>query len=1378
MFKEWLKQFLAVCICAITILSSFSPAFADDYVVSDSGEDATYYIIEGKDVESLFDFTIYDIDNIVDWMFQFKTYTVIKKYEDTAGTTRYKCYFNTPNLQTIVKNKVTSIVGDGYTDDTYKVEDTQWVVKVGTEAAHENVITKYGFKIPSYTYMGEYPKEVMSTAGILPNPKKWWEVAWRAIKSLFGVSFLQAPNADNFNTITYLNHQYKDKDDYILDFFKLYYLDYFERQIPLNEITTKGKTERYFTGPEEVISMAVTEDAYNAACNYNTAHQDEYNEAVQRYVYWNAYQAGGIENCLAQTQLVGNRKYDSWHFLASIEKYKAQFNDWVKDNDNKAYIMINATLGSHRRYGGSGNYLNNTKKYGFTSPTEYVENTDTDTSISLAADILRYTESSSNFKAHVAYDALTTTRTVTVKTSYQGHTKGDSGWTTQNFGDSYNYGSWSTPTAVAHETDVAYSATEEYRDNPSYINNEHTTNGSWSSGTSMTTWEDSDNDGNEDDGYYETWTEKTRTDTKTYNGNYNIVYLFAKNDKTNTMSYEDWLEFLEVCSFDSLEYDESDFVPALLQGIYDTYLANETLKQNYKDFIEILGRGDDQKDDTKKKELLYRQCMITSESEKDDECWSRKYGDDKTSLSVVQVYAYSRIYTVTEDYPSYKHKLTDADAHEIISKLQAYCGPYSGEVIANMMKIMCATAKDEGIDDPTNTVISDDLRVMPYDTASLLARDRENYGETDPRVELYKTHVIGKLISNFKLNPIAIGIYFKPQKTIVSVAGFFTELSVFMQQLCNFDVLDDYGLSPASMWTSGYVMLMMCLLAVFFIAKTVIAVIKMGTNAGSKILVAFFILVFELGLITATFAAPAKIWGTIKNIENKVINLGEMATVYSIPELTYLYGDATDHEVTYYMPYLDTWSKYNTGYGILADEQLMDDTRDYRELEDGDFPKIGSNEVKHWSVLLMDSFHYWGYSNALANTVTIGGKTYNGPKINNNAYRVVDHFMAPRVTLSDSGDKISMSIAENENYNGEFQSGIVDLIVKLLNCILCCLLSFIKLMTFLWQWFVFYIFIFRVILGRGAEGKPMGRILLETFAPTVSMIMIGLYAGIAMIMGMNASGLIGIFLEIFLFWLTFMMIRWWHDTGRQVWFPQTLIPLYYVTNLSRAQQKLQQDKIQNEAKNQDIQNGMADGYSEMSIEDQRDVLFDENGNRRSEYRDEKYDTQVMNWYNRAKALQGPAYNKQHDMATLRQMSILEQDQGRIGERIKKQGEAGATANAQMTKADKIRKGITSEDRNSIDTNQDLDKKKYIYKQGVVKAQVKQASEKRDKAVAEKMAPRMGEVKDYDVQKPKQSGPSEKERQERVSKMYGDGTPKTGDGPEKKKKPPKIGGVKD
>lgn len=1339
MFKEWLKQFLAVCICAITILSSFSPAFADDYVESDSGDDATYYIIEGKDVESLFDFSVWDIPDIVSWMFQFKTYTVIKKYEDTDGDTQYKCYFNTPNLQSIVKNRVISLVSDGYTDDTYKIEDTEWVVKVGQNASSENVITKYGFAVPSYTYMGEFPKEVMSTAGILPSPKHWWEVLWRAIKSLFGVSFLKAPDADNFNTISYLNHTYTNKSDYILEFFKEYYLDYFERQIPLDYVYADDDDLEgdYFSGPEEVISMAVTESAYDSACSYNNTHSDEYNEAVARYAYYEAYQSGGIDACLALTTQVGNRKYDAWHFLASIEKYKDQFNSWVNANPDQAYILINAALGSYKRYGGSGSYLSTTGQYGITT-SSYTENTDYDTSISLAADILRYTESSSNFKAHVNYEIQT--RTVT---EYSNKTHMPGGTTI--YSHHIDYGPWTYSSSAS--TDVAYSETAAYRDTPSYSDNHS------ESTHTATSKDDKESDS---DTSYDTWTETTWTETRY--SNYAIDYLYAKNDTSTIMTYENYKTFLATCSFDALTYDESDFVPVQLQGIYDTYNENEQLKANYEAFNAMLARGDDQDDDTSKKEVLYRQCMITNEGE-DNECWSKKYGDDKTSLTVVQVYAYSRIYTVTENYSSSTHKLTDSDAHEILTMLQAYCGPYSTEVIANMMKIMCATAKYEGEDDPTKLVISDDKRVMPYDTASLLARDRENYGVTDPRVELYKTHVVGKLISRFELNPLAIGIYFKPQKTIVSIAGKVTELSVFMQQLCDFDVLDDYGLSPANMWTSGYVALLMCLLAVFFIFKTVVAIIKMGTNSGARTVIAFFILVFELGLITATFANPQRVWDMVKNVENKVINLGEMATVYSIPEIEYLYGSASDMEVTYYMPYLDTWSKYNTGYGILEDAQLMDDSADYRELVDKEFPTIDGTEVKHWSVLLMDSFHYWGYSNAVTNTITINGNTYNGNVINNNAYRVVDHFMAPRVDLDDEGDHIEMEITQNENYNGEFQSGMVDIIVKLMNCFLCCLLSLIKLMTFLWQWFVLYIFIFRVILGRGAEGRPMGRIVLETFAPTICMILIGLYSGMVMIMGMNAEGLIGIFLEIFLFWLTFMIVRWWHDTGRQTFFPNTLIWLYYITNLSRAQQRIQQDKIKNQAKNQDIENGMEEGYSDADIDKQREMLFDENGNLRERYKDKKYDTQVMNWYNRAKALEGPGYNKQHTEETRRQMRNLEASD-RFGEKIK--NAEGQDKSGALSKTDKIGHGITK-DSDEIDTNADV--KSYTYRHKIPT----KSDHDLDKSKG---------VKDYDEPSDKVKDMYNESNNEPGNTQSADaddyGHTKTGSGQEKKKGPKKIG----
>ena len=37
--------------------------------------------------------------------------------------------------------------------------------------------------------------------------------------------------------------------------------------------------------------------------------------------------------------------------------------------------------------------------------------------------------------------------------------------------------------------------------------------------------------------------------------------------------------------------------------------------------------------------------------------------------------------------------------------------------------------------------MSDDPRVMPFDTSQLPAEDSANYGVTDPRVELYKNHI-------------------------------------------------------------------------------------------------------------------------------------------------------------------------------------------------------------------------------------------------------------------------------------------------------------------------------------------------------------------------------------------------------------------------------------------------------------------------------------------------------------------------------------------------------------------------------------------------------------------------------------------------------------
>lgn len=1169
MFKEWLKQFIAMCICVITILSSFSPAFAEDYVANDKGDDgATYYIIDGKDVDKLFDFGIWDVDNIADWIFNFKTYTVIKKYSDDGGT-QYKMYFNTPNLQSILKNRVISLIDDGYTDNTYKVEDTEWVVDVGMDVTNENVITKYGFQIPCYTYFGEYPKEVMSTAGILPA-KKWYAVIWRAIKSIFGASFIKAPDADNFNTITYMNHTYSDKNDYILEFFKDYYLTWFERKIPL-EYCANG--DEYFTGPEQVIELAVTEDAYNKASEYNKEHKDEYEMALDMEALWKVYEEkGAIDPYVLEITdpRVGNREYDPAHYLASCERYRNAFTAWVNSHPRAAYILALAIkdVPDRKRYGGSGATMTDPWSYRLTE-TEFDES-DYEESISLAADIGRYAED--NLMAHVSYDLVV--------------------YEIEYYDDGTNSGVYEVSRTHV-DTEMPLKDAEALKENP-------------------------------DSGYTlisagpPTWVYQ-----KTVYENFEIVDVFAPSDPENTMSYESWEYFRDTFDFDNFGFEYNDFVPLDYQAIKTSYEKNDELINNYKLFILLLSHGADQDSSTKKEELLYRQCMITNEG-KDKECWSRKYSDDKTSLTMINVYAFSRIWEVTKDVPESTTKLTNSQAHEIISKIQAYCGPYSDDVIGNMMKLMCATANAAGDTSPMNRVMADDKRVMPYDTSSLLAVDRANYDTIDPRVDLYKSHVIGKLVSRFQLS-FAIGIYFKPQKTIINVAGRITEISVFMQQLCNFDVLDGYGLSPATLWSGkyAYVGLMMGLLALFFILKTCMAIFKLGTNAGWKIVVAFLLLLLELGLIVAVAAKPKEVWTNIKNAEMKLMNLGEMVTVYSIPDLAYLYGDASDMEVTYYMPYLDIWSKYNTGYGILKPEQTIDSSRDYRELVDKDFPKVGSTEVKHWSVLLMDSFHYWGYSNSLSNTITIDGKTYNGNVINNNAYRVIDHLMAPRVNISDSGDSISITVTQNENYNGELQSGLLDVIVKLLNCCLCCLLSLIKFLTFMWQWWVFYIFIFRVILGRGAEGKTRLEIFIETFSPLLALIFIGMYTGMVMIMGMEAEGVVGICLELFLFWLTFMLLRAWHDLGKhRLFFPGTLVWLYLLTNLSEANRRRLAEKRRREEEADAYKAGLDDDWAKKSLDEQREEMFDESGNLKPEFaNDPNRQAVIMDWYQHAYATQ-------------------------------------------------------------------------------------------------------------------------------------------------------------
>ena len=1510
-FIEWIKQFICVFICVITLASPvIEVQAATKYVSSSTSGDNEYYIVEGQDVNKLFDFSISDVPNILNWILDFKTYTVIKKYKDN-GKTVYKGCFNTPNLQSLVKNFVISMIDDGYTDNTYDVNQTENIVKVGDNATSKNAITRYGFKIPNYKYMGEFPKEIMSPANIIPDTNNFWDWLWRAVCAIFGVSFLKAPDADNYNTITYMNHKYADSSNFVLNYFKKYYLKYFESKIPVGDAWDDDKHElkSYFNDPEHVHALTVNEEAKDAAEDYIEKYMDEYVSALQHMIWWEKYKSTATNpttltgkditkvkpdgswltesfkkslndvernklangdkiydeaedigklfknkwtllsnndgNVYISKQTYGTSKdrvVDGWHFLASRDIYTDNFINWLEDstngsdNANTMAVLIDSIPNSVKRYKYysdstdtrfiipvySPDTIDGHTDYGITGDVGSYEFSDAGedniNAICIAADIIKYSynyvmahfiydvqeqiQKVTNTKKNTTYKYYTEFKEIrvryypegpakengtkytyykckdnnhTIKDTVTGPDNNTSYVGTDNKNEAYYYYTSPITNTIVEGIYIKKNEWQTIKDNNKSFNdqirfvynrNNNTTdtgtwtndpvpamnpNGSWTTVSNkrdlpqdnlyadVTGWINNTSSHYEtlesnpptvsgtengptkniDESYTNTFTidknylknsnntnytmngllnyssinrkiyldpnsshhndfrydyeinagkiisyekkevnEYTREDSKTYTrkGNYRFKGLWSGSsrypagyDDANTpkieavngkeKKYKDFrnswdftyknLKFKHIdertgeLENTPSEFTEEDFVHPDLKSVYNNFEKNMAVIAQYKTFTAYMNRGNYSNNSSEEhnyenaKYIPYKQCLITNTGS-EGECKSDEYGDDETTITAANAVVYSGVYKITDKYRSNRYSgrystLTDEDAFSVIAAIKEYCGPYYTQVLSNMMKMMAYTAKNQQPNSDTGPeldMVKDDLRVMPYDTTSMIKKDKENYSVVDPRVSIYKSHIIGGIVSDFQINILGIFFYIRPQEAIISAAGAVTEVSVFLQSICNFDVFDDLGLSPKDMWSSGYAFLFTAAVLLFFIIKTIIAVIKMGTKSIGKVLAAFLILVLELGVATLLTTNPDSTWSTLKNMNEKVMSLGEQTSVLATdPSLSYLFGDSDDTEVLYYLPYIDTWARYNTGYGLLKDEQKINAATDKQELNGFDNSKyqIGSQNINHYCILLADAFEYHGRSESVLTGVQdSSGKIMNGSTINNNAYRVVDHFLAPQITLTESNG-ITLTAKQNPNYNGEFQNTFFDLIVKFANCLLCCFLSVIKLMIFIFYWWQLYAFIFNVVLGMGEKGKKMSQIVLETFMPLFALIVFGAYAATCIMIGMTVEGFIGLCIILFMFFLTIVLIRWWKHYDGGVFFPFTLGWIYTVTSISAAYRRRQVEKLKNESETNSTQAGIhfeSPEDKEKYLQDpayRTNKLFDENGNMRSEY---------------------------------------------------------------------------------------------------------------------------------------------------------------------------------
>ena len=1178
------KKFLSVLCCLIIVFTSFSVVYASDYNEYDSDESdnnpsgATYYINDTSNFESLWDFGLGDVADGFDlfgWIFNWHTFTVIKSYTDSDGQLVYRGYFNTPNLQQLLKNEITNLFDQGYTDATYDVNDTEWLVNVGWDAESDNVITRYGFSIPNYIYSGEYPQETLSVAGILPTT--WYDSVWRAVKSLFGASFLKAPDASNFNTITYLNHGYSDSEDYLVEFIRQYYIPYFISKVGADTTYTNSFVDDYFSDVEDLIAETVTEQQCNSAEDYLDIYEEEYIEYSRMEAGYNIFSTSGGES---DTDLMGNTL-----------NYNAFFN--MDEDSINRYLGISGDMGS---VGGGDEFDEIEIGIGH---GETADCSDADMTYD---DLLEFVSSSDRYRQALRdwWQNGPGTQAARAAYLYSVILADEDNILYDEMMDDFG-GNWnSTGSEVIDRFDGYFMSDTDIDEIIEAVFLKTNPQGHyyflWGDGDDpeMDTYGHAtvtipgdpilDEEGEETGEYEPDTTLEFTVASRT--ANFYFCTTDGRIDSVNYPSLWDVIGSINGLTVSTFDWQETDWVDDSQRLIMNRYEDMNDLTMDYDSFIEKINNANEADDftvDGPMRGIPYTQCLIQNTNQDDENaCESNIYGDT-TTITLMDLYAYGGLYRMTPDFSLKQHwennpnisntywrvhpdiyedynTLTEEGAQRVISFIKTYSGPYYSEVISNMVSIILLTAQYDSDTNPAEYINDEDVRVMPYDLTTLYQEDAENFGISDPRVDIYKKQVIGSFLSMLSVQPFNVIFYVRPQNALLSIIGKITEFSVFMQQLCNFDILDDLGLSPTFMWTSSFAMLVIGFLALLFVFKTVSSAFAVAMNRSSspeKVFIAFLILFLELGFLTLLAVKPEQIWTFVKNADTKIINLGEMATVYNNPNLSYLYGDAEDMEVTYYMPYLDAWSKYNTGYGILDNEQVIDYTADLPELKKFDPPTLGSNNIGHWSVLLMDSFEYHGYSNSALNaTMVQDGDTFrscNGPIINNNAYRVVDHFLAPRIsyTLNDDSS-LSMSVTTNENYNGEFQSGFVELIVKLIVALFMCFLSLLKVLTFFWQWYMFYIFVFKVVLDK-ANKLPWSKVLLVTFSPTAALVLLGTYAGLSLNVLMRLEGVIGLIIIVALFILTFNLLAWWSKLGNGDYFPSTLKWIVILTDRVKEQ---------------------------------------------------------------------------------------------------------------------------------------------------------------------------------------------------------------------------------
>lgn len=382
------------------------------------------------------------------------------------------------------------------------------------------------------------------------------------------------------------------------------------------------------------------------------------------------------------------------------------------------------------------------------------------------------------------------------------------------------------------------------------------------------------------------------------------------------------------------------------------------------------------------------------------------------------------------------------------------------------------------------------IRIMPYDIKSLEDKDSKNL-VPDPRtVQQTPINIFG-LDLNLGLDKIILN---KINSIAISIGGFFSEMTVFLNGLTNFTVFEKMGLDVPKFWKSpimsittpivGIILLFILLGHAYKVAR--------GTGAIGKAIIESLVGFLILGVLTMMMTSPDKTYQAVKTISSNFTNLGTK-TLELDPSVSILMGsgDASKKvDTAYWVPYFALWTDYNTSSKIGEKKQVISKDNPVPEAKDLDVPKIGDKKAPLWNVVLADSFT-------------------EGSSINKDAYRVVDHFMAPRLSVGEPPNLYTTK--SNENYTKPVQNffdlGILLLIVIIFFAVLFKVVLFSE--------FIYYLMIFPINLALSFVDKQKIKATPKEFM--FSFLRVGLWdlvISFMILISMTTSGVVSLLFAV------------------------------------------------------------------------------------------------------------------------------------------------------------------------------------------------------------------------------------------------------------------------